>query len=47
MQPRGELRSSGYGLIIVDALADRWGSDIHGAVRVWCELELESEPAVG
>jgi anti-sigma regulatory factor (Ser/Thr protein kinase) len=40
MQPRGELRSSGYGLIIVDALADRWGSDNDGAVRVWCELDL-------
>jgi anti-sigma regulatory factor (Ser/Thr protein kinase) len=47
LQPRGELRSSGYGLIIVDALADRWGSDVHGAVRVWCELELDPEPALG
>jgi anti-sigma regulatory factor (Ser/Thr protein kinase) len=47
MQARGELRGSGYGLIIVDALADRWGSSVDGAVRVWCELGLESRPAVG
>jgi len=47
MQARGELRSSGYGLIIVDALADRWGSSADGAVRVWCELGLNAKPAVG
>jgi anti-sigma regulatory factor (Ser/Thr protein kinase) len=47
MQARGELRSSGYGLIIVDALADRWGSSVAGPVRVWCELGLEATPAVG
>src|ERR1700759_4530232 len=47
MQARGELRSSGYGLIIVDALADRWGSSVDGAVRVWCELGLKAVPAVG
>jgi anti-sigma regulatory factor (Ser/Thr protein kinase) len=45
IQPRGQLRSSGYGLIIVDALADRWGSDVNDAIRVWCELELETTPA--
>lgn len=47
MQARGELRSSGYGLIIVDALADRWGSSVDGAVRVWCELGLRAAPAAG
>jgi len=47
MQARGELRSSGYGLIIVDALSDRWGSSVDGAVRVWCELGLGPMPAVG
>jgi anti-sigma regulatory factor (Ser/Thr protein kinase) len=47
MQARGELRSSGYGLIIVDALADRWGSSVDGAVRVWCELGREPKPAAG
>jgi anti-sigma regulatory factor (Ser/Thr protein kinase) len=47
MQARGELRSSGYGLIIVDALSDRWGSSVDGAVRVWCELGLKASPAVG
>jgi anti-sigma regulatory factor (Ser/Thr protein kinase) len=45
MQPRGQLRSSGYGLIIVDALADRWGSDVGDDVRVWCELDHETAPA--
>jgi anti-sigma regulatory factor (Ser/Thr protein kinase) len=47
IQPRGQLRSSGYGLIIVDSLADRWGSDVDDAVRIWCELELDTKPAGG
>jgi anti-sigma regulatory factor (Ser/Thr protein kinase) len=33
------LESGGWGLHLVDRLADRWGVDRDGPVRVWFELE--------
>ncbi len=37
------LRESGWGLVMVDRLASRWGTDHHPS-RVWFELDL-SDPA--
>ena len=31
-------RASGWGLFMVDRLADRWGVDTEGTTRVWFEL---------
>jgi two-component sensor histidine kinase len=37
--PQHDLEAtSGRGLLIVDALCDRWGVDHGGQTRVWCEL---------
>jgi anti-sigma regulatory factor (Ser/Thr protein kinase) len=36
-RPREE---SGWGLVLVDALAERWGVDRDGATRVWFEVPL-------
>ena len=36
---RSPERESGRGLMIVDHLADRWGTD-PAANRVWCELHV-------
>lgn len=32
-------RASGWGLFMVDRLADRWGVETDGCTRVWFELE--------
>jgi anti-sigma regulatory factor (Ser/Thr protein kinase) len=33
------LRASGWGLVLVDELADRWGIDHHPQTRVWFEMD--------
>ena len=33
------LRASGWGLVLVDELADRWGIDHHPRTRVWFEMD--------
>lgn len=33
---------SGWGLVLVDQLADAWGVEVNGRTRVWCELRLRS-----
>jgi anti-sigma regulatory factor (Ser/Thr protein kinase) len=39
------LRVHGRGLQLVDALADRWGSDRDAVgTKVWFSLELDAEP---
>ncbi|MFE3738735.1 ATP-binding protein [Streptomyces sp. NPDC059134] len=41
---------SGRGLLLIDAMADRWGYDLHGSGRrvwgkeVWAEILVEDEP---
>jgi anti-sigma regulatory factor (Ser/Thr protein kinase) len=35
---------SGFGLYLVDMLAERWGSSHDGATRVWAELALSPAP---
>jgi anti-sigma regulatory factor (Ser/Thr protein kinase) len=30
---------SGWGLFLVDQLADRWGVDVNGTTQVWFEIE--------
>jgi anti-sigma regulatory factor (Ser/Thr protein kinase) len=37
-KPAGGRRYRGRGLLMVDALADRWGVDRAGATRVWFEI---------
>ena len=37
--------TSGRGLLIVNALCDRWGVEHDGQTRVWCELLQPEEPA--
>lgn len=39
----GELAESGWGLMLVDSLADRWGVDRAGPTTVWAEVGLEPE----
>lgn len=40
--PRG---TSGYGLFLVEQLAERWGVTADGRTRVWAEVGLEPAPA--
>ena len=37
--PTEPVRSSGYGLAIVDALASRWGADRGGVGGTWFEFD--------
>jgi len=37
---RGELRAEGWGLFLVDHLADRWGVRSRPANELWFELDL-------
>jgi anti-sigma regulatory factor (Ser/Thr protein kinase) len=37
-----EFSDSGVGLLIVDQLVDRWGSERDGGYRVWAELSLNA-----
>jgi anti-sigma regulatory factor (Ser/Thr protein kinase) len=36
---RDPLRSSGWGLVLVEELADRWGVDAAPRTRVWFEMD--------
>jgi anti-sigma regulatory factor (Ser/Thr protein kinase) len=43
----GTPRSSGWGLFLVDRIADRWGAvQMDGETRVWFELRPGAHPAV-
>jgi anti-sigma regulatory factor (Ser/Thr protein kinase) len=37
--PRDPLRASGWGLVLVEELADRWGVDGTPRTRVWFEMD--------
>jgi signal transduction histidine kinase len=37
--PNDPLRASGWGLVLVEELADRWGIDHHPRTRVWFEMD--------
>jgi len=37
--PADPLRSSGWGLVLVEELADRWGVDGDPRTRVWFEMD--------
>ena len=37
--PDDPLRASGWGLVLVEELADRWGVDQHPRTRVWFEMD--------
>lgn len=37
--PATAVRESGFGLVLVDTLSDRWGVSAGGSTRVWLELE--------
>lgn len=42
-QPGDDLLVSGRGLLLVEALAERWGSDLYGwGKQVWAEVLCES-----
>lgn len=44
-----EDAESGRGLILVEALSDRWGSYAHtgpGGKIVWCEVSFHSDPSI-
>ena len=38
--PTDPARSAGWGLFLVETLADRWGSERQGGTYVWFELDL-------
>jgi anti-sigma regulatory factor (Ser/Thr protein kinase) len=43
----GTARSSGWGLFLVDRIADRWGAvQMDGETRVWFELRPGAHPAL-
>lgn len=37
--PTDPERTAGWGLFLVETLADRWGVDAQGGTRVWFELD--------
>jgi anti-sigma regulatory factor (Ser/Thr protein kinase) len=37
--PSDPLRASGWGLVLVEELADRWGVDHSPRTRVWFEMD--------
>jgi hypothetical protein len=37
--PSDPLRASGWGLVLVEELADRWGVDHAPRTRVWFEMD--------
>ncbi|HEX8075474.1 MAG TPA: SpoIIE family protein phosphatase, partial [Thermoleophilaceae bacterium] len=39
------MDESGRGLVIVDALADRWGVETGDRTRVWAEVDLDPSPS--
>ena len=40
-RPSDAPLESGWGLLLVDRLSDRWGAMVDGTTRVWFELHLE------
>ena len=38
-RPSGDLRTGGWGLVIVEELADRWGINSGPPTTVWCEID--------
>jgi anti-sigma regulatory factor (Ser/Thr protein kinase) len=44
---RGAEETSGWGLMILDRLARRWGAEADGSNRVWFELALDAVPRAG
>jgi anti-sigma regulatory factor (Ser/Thr protein kinase) len=45
-RPQGGERS-GWGLMMVDRLADRWGVDLDDGTEVWFEFERRADRATG
>jgi hypothetical protein len=44
-KPTDPDRSSGWGLHLVETLADRWGIERQAGTRVWFELDrIDDEP---
>ncbi len=43
----GDLSGSGFGLGLVDKIANNWGIERSGQCTVWAELTLEPSPAIG
>jgi anti-sigma regulatory factor (Ser/Thr protein kinase) len=41
--PSDPARSAGWGLFLVETLADRWGAESRGGTHVWFELDLPEE----
>ncbi|MFI5885910.1 hypothetical protein [Streptomyces sp. NPDC051554] len=42
VKPSGDLLTSGRGLLLIDALAERWGTDVYRwGKQVWAELHCE------
>lgn len=50
-RPRGRRggldRPGGWGLVLVEQLADRWGVERGRGTRVWIELDRRDEPQAG
>jgi anti-sigma regulatory factor (Ser/Thr protein kinase) len=42
---RDLLTPGGHGLLIVDAMSERWGIDCIDGCTVWCEVDVDEEPA--
>jgi serine/threonine-protein kinase RsbW len=43
VKPSDDLLTSGRGLLLIDALAERWGTDVYRwGKQVWAELHCES-----
>ncbi|MFY4722853.1 hypothetical protein [Streptomyces sp. LaBMicrA B280] len=41
-RPGDDLLTNGRGLVLIDALAERWGTDLHRrGKQVWAELVCE------
>jgi anti-sigma regulatory factor (Ser/Thr protein kinase) len=41
---RDPLTPGGHGLLIVDAMSERWGIDCVDGCTVWCEVAVDDEP---
>ena len=46
-RPRAADHSGGWGLVIVDQLADRWGVDLSGGTEVWFEVRRPGSAYAG
>jgi anti-sigma regulatory factor (Ser/Thr protein kinase) len=43
VRPLGSKAVSGFGLLLVDRLADRWGVNVDGVTSVWFEIDRFEE----